>query len=348
MTRTPPSPPAAAPATPLSAALQIARAVLDAEAAAITRITLTDAFADAVALIAALPGRLVVCGVGKSGLIGAKLAATFSSTGTPASFLHATEAMHGDLGTFTPTDAALLLSYSGKTAETLRVADAVATLGLPLITLTKCDTNPLARAATLNLPVGDIAEPGPLDTAPTASAAATLALGDALALATAHARGFDHAAFHRLHPEGRLGRELRSVTDAMRFRAGDNLPLIPEHATLGDAYGLARAAESASGVRRAGALLVVHDDGSLAGIFTDADLRRLVFTRPGHDPANLPMHTVMTARPTTLPHTARVRDALHLTRQRRIDEIPILDDNAHPLGLLDVQDLVALQLIDGP
>ena len=344
VTRTPVQ--AASPEASPDAILRAGRHVLDAEAAAITQITLGDAFVEAVSLVADLRGRLIVCGIGKSGLIGAKLAATFSSTGTPASFLHATEAMHGDLGCFAPGDAALLLSYSGRTAEVLRVAEAVAAMPLPIITLTGGGANPLVKAATVSLEIGEVQEAGPLESAPTASAAATLALGDALALSVSHRRGFDQAAFHRLHPEGRLGRELMPVTQAMRFRAHHNLPLVPVTHTLGQAYNLARDIEQASGVRRAGALVVVDGDGRLAGIFTDADLRRLVFTHRGDDPAALPMHRVMTANPTVLHEWDRVRDALKITRDRRIDEIPVVDSDARPLGLLDVQDLVALQLID--
>ena len=335
-----------APVASSNSTLEAGRHVLDAEAAAIAQIELGDAFVEAVSLVTDLRGRLMVCGIGKSGLIGAKLAATFSSTGTPASFLHATEAMHGDLGCFAPGDAALLLSYSGRTAEVLRVAEAVAAMPLPRITITQNATNPLAKAATVSLELGDVREAGPLEAAPTASAAATLALGDALALAVSHRRGFDQAAFHRLHPEGRLGRELMPVTQAMRFRAHHNLPLVPVTHTLGQAYDLARDIEQTSGVRRAGALVVVDGDGRLAGIFTDADLRRLVFTRPGEDPAGLPMDRVMTADPTVLHDGDRVRDALKITRDRRIDEIPVVDQDRRPLGLLDVQDLVALQLFD--
>ena len=209
------------------AVLDAGRRVLDAEAAAITQISLGEPFVRAVELIAELDGRLIVSGIGKSGLIGAKLAATFASTGTPAHFLHATEAMHGDLGSITPCDAVLLLSFSGKTDEVLRLSEAVTQMEVPRITLTKCSTNPLAKGATVSLEIGEVTEASPLESAPTASAAATLALGDALALAVSRYRGFDHAAFHRLHPEGRLGRELMPVMEVIRFRAHENLPLIP-------------------------------------------------------------------------------------------------------------------------
>jgi arabinose-5-phosphate isomerase len=321
----------------------IAARVLAAEADAIRAIALTPAFDAAVDLLATLTGSAVVAGLGKSGIVGQKLAATLASTGTPAHFMHATEAMHGDLGRFHPHDAAVLLSYSGNTDELVQLAAVLRQDRIPVVALCSTADCDLARLATHALPVGKVEEACPHNLAPSASTTAMLALGDALALAVSAARGFSADDFHKRHPKGDLGRQLMPVTEAMRFRVGENLPLIPHATPIRDAFALARPTDPT--LRRAGALLVIDDAGRLAGVFTDGDLRRLVFA----DAAALdqPIAAAMTATPTTLPSTAAVRDAVRLIREKRIDEVPVVDEQDRPVGLIDVQDLVALRVVEG-
>jgi len=320
----------------------IAARVLAAEADAVRAVPLTPAFDAVVDLLATMTGSAVVSGLGKSGIIGQKLAATLASTGTPAHFMHAVEAMHGDLGRFHPHDAAVLLSYSGQTDELVHLAAVLRQDRIPVVALCSTADCDLARLATHTLPVGKVEEACPHNLAPSASTTAMLALGDALALAVSAARGFSADDFHKRHPKGDLGRQMMPVADAMRFKVGDNLALIPHTTPIRDAFELARPTDPT--LRRAGALLVVDDEGKLAGVFTDGDLRRLVFTNPAA--LDQPIRAAMTATPTTLSSTAVVRDAVKLIREKRIDEIPVVEDGK-PVGLIDVQDLVALRVVEG-
>ncbi|MEQ9459724.1 MAG: KpsF/GutQ family sugar-phosphate isomerase [Phycisphaeraceae bacterium] len=352
-------PPSTTPAT-------LARQVLAAEADAIRAIPLDDdTFNQATQLIAdrcthkaaGAGGSLVVSGLGKSGLIAQKLAATFASTGTPAHFLHPAEAMHGDLGRVRSHDTVLLLSYSGNTDELVNLASILKQDNVPTIAIVGPQNSDLQRLANLTLHVGDITEACPNNLAPTASTTAMLALGDALALAVSQQLAFSPEDFHKVHPGGGLGRQLMPVAEAMRFRTGPdgNLPLIPESTTLADAFAAATEAATRTGVRRAGALLAIHSDGTLAGIFTDGDLRRLLAHPPNTttNPSsatsilNTPLANILTRNPTTLNHTQTVRDAVRIMRELRIDEIPVLDNHNKPLGMIDVQDLVALKVIQG-
>ena len=326
-----------------------ARRALDAEAAAIAAIPLDEAAFDAAVELVLkcggdAGGSLVVSGLGKSGLIGRKLAATFASTGTPAHFLHPVEAMHGDLGRVRRRDVVLLLSNTGNTEELVALATLLKHDGVDTIALCGNPSSDLARLATAFLNIGDVTEACPHNLAPTASTAAMLALGDALALCVSGERGFDREAFSRFHPGGGLGRQLLPVGEAMRFRVEENLSLTPRDETLRDAYQRAEHEARTRGLRRAGALLVVDDEGKLAGIFTDGDLRRHVFH--GHS-LDTPIREAMTRDPTVLRADAPVRDAVQLVRERRIDELPVVDDAGRPLGLIDVQDLVALKVIEG-
>jgi len=339
-----PQPPAAI--TPSLAWPDFARKVLDAEADAIRRVPLDDAFTRAVELVGDLDGSVVVAGLGKSGLIGQKLAATFASTGTPSHFMHPVEAMHGDLGKVRRGDAVLLLSYSGNTDELVTLAELLRQDRAPLIAIVSKKDCDLARLATVTLCIGDVTEACPHNLAPTASTTAMLALGDALALAVAQRRGFAADDFHKRHPAGGLGRQLMPVIEAMRFRAGVNLPLIPPAHTVEQAYNLAQRHADASGLRRPGALLVVTGGGELAGIVTDGDLRTALIRR-GPGVWSGPVEAIMTRTPTTLPDTAAVRDAVRIVREHRFDEIPIVTATGRPVGLIDVQDLAALKVIEG-
>ncbi len=323
-----------------------AQSVLRAEAAAVGSLVdhLGEPFHDAVAVLCACAdagGTVLVTGLGKSGLIGAKISATLASLGIPSHSVHPSEAAHGDLGRFRPTDVAICLSFSGETEEVVNLAAILKQDALPILSITRRSTPPstLERLATvaLTLPFEDEAAPG--FAAPTSSTTATLALADALALAAARRRHFTTSDFHKRHPGGSLGGQLRPVTDVLRFRAGENLPLAIETASVREAL------THADGTpRRPGALLIVNPaTGVLTGIFTDSDLRRLMLRDPGA--LDQPLANVMTRAPRTIPADALVRDALLMIREHRQDEVPVIDRDGKPVGLLDVQDLIALRLI---
>lgn len=308
-----------------------------------------DRYTRAVDLICACAdagGTVLVSGLGKSGHIGAKLSATLASLGITSHPVHPTEAAHGDLGRFRPQDLSICLSHSGETEELVALAAILRQDNIPIIAITRGAANgrepsSLERIATVTLPALVTHEAGNGDfMAPTSSTTATLAIGDAIALAAARRRAFTEADFRRRHPGGQLGGLLRPVTDLIRFRAGENLPLVPETHTVHQAL-----SEAARVVRRPGALLVTNTHGALAGIFTDSDLRRLIL----RDPAEMarPIAQVMTRAPRTLPDSALARDAVAMFREHRQDEIPIVDPAGRPVGLLDVQDLIAMRLVSG-
>jgi arabinose-5-phosphate isomerase len=282
-------------------------------------------------------GHVVVSGMGKSGLIGAKISASFSSLGQPSHVLHPAEAIHGDLGKVRRSDVVMLLSYSGRTEEVVNLAAILKADGVPRLGLSSRHGSPLAELSTVHLAIGDIAEACPLNLAPTASTTAMLAAGDGLALALARRRNFREDDFHKHHPGGMLGVGLRKITEALRFRVGENLAVVPDHVTV------RAACEQTQSGRRAGAILIVDARQRLAGIFTDGDLRRLVM----RDAAGLdrPIREVMTPRPQHLSIDDLVRDAVRLVRERRLDEIPVLDHDGRPIGLVDVQDLMAMKVV---
>lgn len=321
----------------------------EAEAVAALADAADERYSRAVDLIVACAdagGTVLVSGLGKSGLIGAKISATMASLGITSHPVHPTEAAHGDLGRFRPQDVAICLSHSGETEEVVALAALLRQDGLPVIAITRGaaggrEPSSLERMATVTLPALVTDEAGDGDfMAPTSSTTATAAIGDALALAAARRRAFTEADFRRRHPGGQLGGLLRPVTDLIRFRAGENLPLVPDTRSVHEAL-----TEAARVVRRPGALLVTDDAGVLAGIFTDSDLRRLVL-RDASELAR-PLSEVMTRAPRTLPDTALARDAVAMFREHRQDEIPVVDDAGRPVGLLDVQDLIAMRLVRG-
>jgi arabinose-5-phosphate isomerase len=344
----PQSDPRANPGTdPRAQQAAFAQQVLDAEADAIRHVQITDSFHAAVDVVMGIKsGSLVVSGLGKSGLIGQKLAATFASTGTPAHFMHPVEAMHGDIGKVRKGDVVLLLSYGGNTDEVVSLAELLRQDEVPVIVMVGRDDCDMARIANVALLVGDVTEACPLNLAPTASTTAMLALGDALALAVSRRRNFGVTDFQKVHPGGGLGRQLMPVVHAMRFKAGDNQPLIGLGLSVRQAYAQAEQFAKEAGLRRAGALLIVDDAGKLAGIVTDGDLRSALIN---HGPTvwGGPIRDMMTTNPTTLPDTALVRDAVRIVRERRFDEIPVINEAGKPVGLIDVQDLAALKVIEG-
>lgn len=329
-----------------AAEADFARQVLQAEAAAVGAVTVGPGFHDAADLIEACAGSVVVSGLGKNSYIGQKLSATFASLGTPSHFMHPTEALHGDLGRIRATDVAVLLSFGGSTEEVVTLATLLKQDGVDVIALTGAESSDLARLARVTLCVGPVAEACPHNLAPTASTTAMLALGDALALAVSRRRNFGVEDFRRTHPGGSLGRQLSPVMSVIRFKVGENLPLVGEDRNVREAYELAESHASKSGLRRAGALLIVDAGGKLAGIFTDGDLRRALI-EDGPDAWSAPIGGRMTASPRTLRDDALVRDAVQMVREHRIDEVPVVNEAGEPVGLVDVQDLMALKVIEG-
>ena len=335
----------AAPAAADSRAEQaaFARQVLQTEAAAIQAVPIDDAFHEAVDRILTCTGAVVLSGLGKNGPIAQKISATFASTGTPSHFLHPTEAVHGDLGRIRANDVVILLSRSGNTEEIVTLAALLRQDKVPVIGIAARRESDLGRLATLTLAIGDGPEACPHNLAPTASTTAMLALGDALALTVARRRNFGVQDFRRFHPGGSLGRELMPVVQALRLRAGENLPVFSPQTTVEVAFTQAEA--QAPGGRRPGALLIVDEQNHLAGIFTDGDLRRLLI-RHGGAALAMPLADVMTKNPRHLTTQSLVRDAVAMARKHRIDEIPVVDDDRVVVGLLDVQDLMALKVIE--
>ena len=327
-----------------------AQQVLRAEADAVERVRIDGKFHEAVDLVldavADNGGAVVVTGLGKNSYVAQKLSATFASLGTPSHFLHPTEAMHGDLGRIRRGDVVVALSFGGNTDEVVALATLLRQDDVPVVAIVGNTESDLARLATVALDVGPISEACPHNLAPTASTTATLALGDALALTVSRRRQFGVEDFKKVHPGGNLGRQLMPVVEAMRFKSDQNLPLIRERLSVKRAYAQIESHAQAAGIRRPGALLVVDDRGKLVGIFTDGDLRRSLIEK-GPEAWELPIGSLMTKNPMTLSYKSLVRDAVQLVREHRIDELPVVDGERKPLGLIDVQDLMALKVIEG-
>ncbi len=292
-------------------------------------------FERAVKILLNCKGHVVVTGMGKSGAIGRKIAATLSSTGTPSLFLHPAEGVHGDLGAITPNDVVIALSYSGETEELLAILPAIKRLGVPLIVITGNPKSTLAKAADVVLDVSVEREACPLNLAPTASAAAMLAMGDALALASMKARRFTSEDFARLHPAGALGRRLLlKVKDLMR--TGERLAIVHFSEPTKSAFAAITKA-------RAGACVVIDDSGKLCGIVTDGDLRRALLKDVNF--FNAPVTEVMTKSPKVIHPEALATEALHLMQTHQIDDLPVVDEDGRPIGMLDVQDLLQAGIV---
>jgi arabinose-5-phosphate isomerase len=274
-------------------------------------------------------GRIVVTGMGKSGHIGGKIAATLASTGTPSFFVHPGEASHGDVGMITRDDAVLALSNSGETAEILTILPVIKRLGVPLIAFTGNSDSALARIATVHLDIRVPAEACPLNLAPTASTTAALAVGDALAVALLKARGFTEEDFARSHPAGALGRRLLYVKDVMR--TGTQIPTVRVDATL--AEGLLEVTSKGLGMTA-----IVDDSMRVLGVFTDGDLRRALDRAA--DLRTTRMDQVMTAGPKSVLPSTLAAEAVHLMETYRITSLIVLDDRGKLVGALNVHDLL--------
>ena len=286
---------------------------------------LDEDFAEAVRLLLSCRGRLVVSGMGKSGHIGRKIAATMSSTGTPSFFLHASEALHGDLGMVTAADTVLMISNSGETAEVLRIAKLLAPLGVPIIGMAGDKDCTLARVSQVFLDIRVDREACPHNLAPTTSSLVTLALGDALALAVSQARGFEPRDFARFHPGGSLGRRLCTrVSDVMHTK---HLPFVRAHETL-------QSLVVSMTTGRCGLAIVVKEDDTLVGIVTDGDLRR-AFQSSGNAMA-LTAGDIMTRSPVVIHQDAMFGEAENLMQSHRISALLAVDDRGHVTGIVDI------------
>lgn len=280
-------------------------------------------------------GRVVVSGMGKCSFIGMKISATFASIGIPSFFLHPAEAVHGDLGRFTKHDVALLLSNSGETQEIVELLPFLRRVGCPIIAITADADSTLGRNALLVLSIGRHKEAGPLGLAPTTSTTTMLAMGDAIAMALLELKGLSESDFAGLHPAGSLGRSLLTVSEIMR--SGDQLCLVPTNLPC------RLVLESITNTRgRPGAAVVVHSDGTLAGIFTDGDLRRCL--NSGKTFLADPVEMYMGKTPQAVFPTTLVREATTLMSEKRIDQVIVIDEQRKPLGLVDIQDAVSVRM----
>ena len=315
--------------------LTLARSVLQTEAAAILALVdrLDERFERAVRMLRECRGRVIVTGMGKSGIICRKIAATLSSTGTAAFFLHPAEAIHGDLGVLQAEDVVLALSYSGETEELLRLVETIKRLGAKLVAMTGDETSTLAQAADVALDCRVSEEACPLNLVPTASTTASLALGDALAMALLVAKGFRQEDFASLHPGGKIGKRLMRVEQLMH--AGEHAPIVRIGAKMPDViYEI-----SSKGL---GMACVVGDDGGLKGIITDGDLRRHMVSA-----THLLERTageIMTSSPITVGPDTMAAAALHILEQRRITAVVVVDIAQRVLGVVHLHDLWRIEM----
>jgi arabinose-5-phosphate isomerase len=321
---------------------QFALEVIETEATAVRAVAaaVDDEFEKAVELILRCPASVLTSGIGKAGIIARKISASFSSTGTPSHFLDPAQAVHGDVGSLRKGDIVLILSDSGETDEVLRMLSIVKKLNHPVIAMTAQRNSELARSATATLCYGKVKEACPLGLAPTASTTAMLALGDALAMSVMKLRDFTEEDFAVFHPAGNLGRKLIRVSEAMTFRLGENLPVASDRMTVGQVLH-----EVSSIKRRSGAVILVGENEKISGIFSDGDLRRLITDNDGMA-LQKPVASVMTRNPKRIRADALASDAMAIMKEFRIDELPVTDAADKPVGLIDVQDLVVLKMLD--
>ena len=313
-----------------------AKRVLRIEAEAIAGLIgrLDERFEKAVEHLYACQGRTVVTGLGKSGLIGRKIAATFASTGSPSFFLHSADALHGDLGMLTSQDVLLAISASGETQELVELVESVKRLGIPLITLTAKPQSTLAAASDIVLDIAVKEEACSLNLAPTASTAAGLAMGDALAIALLERRGFKEDDFAALHPGGRLGKKLRRVEALMH--SGEDVPRVLPGTKMPDViYEMSR--------KGLGLTAVTEPDGRLLGIITDGDLRRVMQKR-SENVLDLAAADCLTKNPVTLPRSELAATALRLMEEKKITSVLVVDAERRLEGVLHIHDLWTLQL----
>lgn len=327
------------PRDPATVAQRLARAkdVIRIEARTIAELEnhLDARFSEAVDRILACEGFVVVTGMGKAGLVGQKISATLASTGTASQFLHPAEALHGDLGRIRKRDVLLALSNSGETDEVIALLGPARKLGAEVIVVTGRPDSTLARLADCVLEIGRVREACPLELAPTASTSAMLALGDALAMVVLSERAFGREDYALFHPAGALGRRLMRVREVMR--QGEALPLVASGTALADVLITMTRTPG-----RPGAALVTAPDGRLAGIFTDGDVRRIL--QAGTFDVAAKIDDFMGRNPKSIGPEQLVEEAQRLLLENRIDQVPVLDEDGRPIGLVDVQDLLDIRI----
>ena len=315
--------------------LEIARQVLRTESDAIRALIdrLDHNFVSAVELLATSKGRVILTGMGKSGIISRKIAATLSSTGTPAYFLHPAEAVHGDLGVIQRDDLIIAISQSGATPEILRLLETLKRLGSQIIVITGMPDSPLGRAADVTLECHVDEEACPLNLAPTASTTAALALGDALAMTLLVRKGFREQDFANLHPGGQLGKRLLRVDRLMK--TGDQVPIVPPDTPL-------RNVVATMSAKQLGMTCVSSQKHELLGVITDGDLRRHLFEQ--NDLSSLTALDIMTDKPITIDASALAVQALNLLENRRVTSLVVLNDSKRIVGVVHLHDLWRTQL----
>ena len=320
--------------------LDYARKVIEAEAEAIKSVKpIVDAsFAEAAEMIYNCTSSVIVSGIGKTGIIGRKISATLASTGTPSHFLHPAEAVHGDLGRLRKDDIVIVLSYGGETDEVTRLINLVKQLEIKLIAITSDSSSTLSKHSDVVLCMGKMNEACPLGVAPSVSTACMLAVGDALAFTVMKARNFSIEDYVRFHPGGSLGAKLMTVEQSMMFKPGEKLPIAQVADTIKELL------EKTSDVKRHGAVMVVDKDGRLAGVITDADLRRLM-TKHGERVFEFKAADVMTAKCKKIRADALAAEATAIFHKYRIDELPVIDGQDKPVGMIDVQDIVTIKVV---
>jgi arabinose-5-phosphate isomerase len=330
------------PSPPLTPAEQLraGREILRLEAIALWKFSdrLDESFVRTVDLIYRSSGSVIVTGMGKAGLIGQKITATLASVGTRAHFLHPAEAFHGDLGRIHRDDIVLMLTQSGETSEVVQLLPSLAEFGVPIVAVTASQTSTVGRAATEVLQLGDLEEACSLGLAPSTSTTAMLALGDALALVLSRLRGFGPEDFARFHPGGSLGRKLSKVDEHMRPLAMCRVSR--DGQTIREVL-----VECGKPGRRTGAVMLTDNEGVLTGLFTDSDLARL-FERRDEAVLDQAVRRVMIAEPITIAAGSLLRDAVDLLVDRKISELPVVDDAGRPVGLIDVTDVVGIEVLD--
>ncbi|MCG8283285.1 KpsF/GutQ family sugar-phosphate isomerase [Acinetobacter seifertii] len=290
-----------------------------------------DRFNRACEVLLQCKGRVVITGMGKSGHIGRKMAATFASTGTPSFFMHPGEAGHGDLGMLVRGDVLIAISNSGKSDEIMMLMPLIKHLGVPMITISRTDKGPMPQNADIALTLGESDEACPLGLAPTSSTTATLVLGDALAVALLEARGFTADDFARSHPAGALGKRLLLHVKHL-MHTGDELPKVSPETPMNQVlYEISN--------KRLGLTTIVDEQDHLLGIFTDGDLRRLIDKQQGFD-VNLPVSVVMTKKPSTISQEARAVEALQQLNQKKISQFVVVDDQNKVIGVISMHDLI--------
>ncbi len=322
------------PRVPSLPPLHLARTVLNQEGTALQQLAarLNQSFCDATEMLLKCKGSVVVTGIGKAGLIGQKTSATLSSLAIPSHFLHPSEAVHGDLGRIHANDVILILSFSGESDEILRLLPSFANLGNSIVAVTRQVNSSLGRSADCVIALGSMNEADPLGLAPSTTTTAMLAIGDALAFAVAQQQRFNADRFARNHPGGALGRKLTPVEQAMRGL--DRCRVASQSESVRDVL-----TQSARQGRRTGAVLLVDTSGKLTGIFTDSDLARL-FEQRRETALDEPIANVMSRQPATVTTGALLPTAVSLLADRKISELPVVDRQGKPVGLIDITDVV--------